>query len=360
MRAIALGGLLAGVAMIGCHANEADPIRDKAEGAPVPVAVLTIRQTNEPETVRLVAVVEPNRRTAVGSRLMARVVEVRADEGDRVPRGAVLVQLDTRDLSARQRQVAASATAADAQAQLASSELARTKRLAATGALPGVQVESAETSATASGAAVDGAHAALAEVAVQLGESTIRAPFDALVVQKRTEVGSFSAPGQPLLVLEDDSVLRVLAPMADRYAGAVRAGAAYPVAFATGDEASGVLESVTPSGDPRSPGLVAILRVRNERHALRAGVVAYVTVPTGEARRSAVLRVPSRALVRRGGLAGVFVVRDSRLHLVWCAIDDTAGDGTIRVLDGLVDGDVVVSDAAAPGLRDGMLVSVRS
>lgn len=354
----ALRGAALSAALVGCHGRDAEPVPSRADRPPIPVSVLTVQPTEEVATVRLVAVVEPRRRTALGSKLMARVVDVRAEEGARVARGATLVQLDTRDLTARQRQIAANAAAANAQARLASIELARVKRLTADGALPGAQVDSAETSAKASSAAVDGTQAALAELGVQLGESSIRAPFDAIVVQKRTEVGSFSAPGQPLLVLEDDGALRVIAPIADRHAGTMRIGTSYPVALASGEQTTGTLESLVPSGDPRSPGLLATFQVANDQHRFRAGVAAYVSVPAGD-RATPVIRVPSRAVARRGGLTGAFIVRDDRLRIVWCAIDDSAHEDAVRVLDGLAGGDVIVADATSPGLSDGRPVVVQ-
>lgn len=345
-------------AFFGCHGRDVEPAPSRAEGPPPRVSVLKIRPTEEVATVRLVAVVEPRRRTALGSKLMARIVDVHVEEGTRVARGTLLVQLDARDLSARQRQIAANAAAANAQAQLASNELSRVARLTAQGALPGAQLDSAETSAKAASAAVDGTQAALGELGVQLDESSIRAPFDAIVVQKRTEVGSFSAPGQPLLVLEDDGALRVIAPVADRLAGTVRIGASYPVTFASGEQTTGLLESLVPSGDPRSTGLLATFAVSNEQHRFRTGIAAYVSVPATD-RATPVIRIPSHAVVRRGGLTGAFTVSDNRLRLIWCAIDDSAHEDTVRVLDGLVSGDTVVVDATSPDLADGRSIAVQ-
>jgi RND family efflux transporter MFP subunit len=355
---IAFFGAALGAALVGCHAREREPAPRPMDAPPVAVPVMTLRATEQTATVRLVAVAEPKRRAAVGTKLLARVLDVRAEEGARVAQGALLVQLDTRDLSARRRQVGASAAAADAQARLAADELARVRQLREAGAIATAQLDSAQTSVTAAAAAADGSHAALAELGVTLGESTIRAPFDALVVQKRTEVGTFSVPGQPLVVLEDDSTLRVLAPIADRQAGAMKLGTSYSVSFATGEQTTGLLDAIVPSGDPRSPGLMARLLVANEQHRVRAGVVAYVTVPSGE-RGGPALRVPPQAIVRRGGLTGVFTVRGDRLEIVWCAIDGSAHDEMTRVLDGLVDGDVVVTDAGSPELADGRRVTVK-
>lgn len=359
MRIGTVGFVVALLGATGCHAEGAAG-RGAQDGAPTapPIAVATIvvHPIEQHAMVRLVAVVEPQRRTAVGSKLLARVLEVRAQEGDRVRKGSTLVVLDARDLSAKRLQASAAVTAANAQAKVASADAERARSLGESGAISTAQVEAASGGATASNANAALAAAALGELDVSRQDSTVVAPFDGIVVRKATETGSFSGPGQPLLVLEDDSTLRVLAPIAARYAERLRAGTSYAIAFSSGQQASGVLSAIVPSGEPRAPGLVAELRVANADHALRAGVVANVSIPAGDAKRAAFV-VPARAIVRRGGLTGVFVVKDRTLHLVWCSIDATPTERDVQVLDGLMDNDAVVRDASFPELRDGRRVT---
>jgi hypothetical protein len=65
------------------------------------------------------------------------------------------------------------------------------------------------------------------------------------------------------------------------------------------------------------------------------------------------LAVPESALVRRGGLAGVFVVSEGRARLRWIAVGEPEG-GTVEVRAGLRDGERVVTDPS--GLVDGAAV----
>jgi hypothetical protein len=67
------------------------------------------------------------------------------------------------------------------------------------------------------------------------------------------------------------------------------------------------------------------------------------------------ITIPASALVRRGGLAGVYVVREGRARLRWIAPGE-AGDGAIEVRAGLERGERVVRDPA--GLTDGLAVRV--
>jgi hypothetical protein len=65
------------------------------------------------------------------------------------------------------------------------------------------------------------------------------------------------------------------------------------------------------------------------------------------------LTVPAGAIVRRGGLTGVYVVREGRARLRWIAAGD-ADAGGVEVRAGLERGERVVRDPA--GLADGTVV----
>lgn len=307
--------------------------------------------------MRIAGITDPARRTMLATNLMARVVELRVVEGQRVAEGDLLLRLDIRDLAARRSQAEAAGAANRAQVGLATSSLERSRALEASGAGATVQRESAETAVTVYEASVRGANAALREIDVHLGNSTIRAPFAGIIVRKQTEVGSFAAPGQPLLILEDDSSLRVVSPVPATDAVRLRTGDSYLISFATGEEATGVLDSLVSSGSPGSPGLLATFILPNEDHRLRAGVVASVAIPAPPS-SGAAFEVSSAAIVTAGSLRGVYVVRGGRTEIVWCSIDPREQSGRITVLDGLRDGDVIVSDASLAGLRDGQLVVV--
>lgn len=356
---IVLAFVIAGAASsAACHGSHSAPRANSARALPpLSVEATTIRAGNASGVIRIAAVAEPAHRTALATNLMARVVDVRVVEGQRVRQGDGLLRLDVRSLAAQRGQAQAAASANEAQAELATAGLRRTRVLEQSGAVTTQQREIAETTLAAYEASVRGAGAALRAIDVNLGESVLKAPFDGVVVQRQTEVGSFAAPGQPLLLLEDDSALRIVAPIAAADASRITQGSSYDVSFATGEQARGVLDAVVSSGTPRSPGLVAIFVVENAERRLRSGVVASVAIPAPPTGSTA-FEVPEGAVFARGGLRGVFVVRDGVAEVVWCSIDARARTGRITVLDGLREGDIVVDDAHLPGLRDGRRVVV--
>jgi hypothetical protein len=108
------------------------------------------------------------------------------------------------------------------------------------------------------------------------------------------------------------------------------------------------------SGAPLEPG--AFARVRIEPAAIAPAGAPADTAPESGARAGAAggaVTVPSAALVRRGGLTGVFVVRDGQARLRWIRIGRTDG-AHIEVLAGLAAGEEIV--LAPKGLADGRAV----
>lgn len=359
MRVLLPGLLLASLtASVGCDhgAGFAEP---SATPPPPPLVVETVRVVapSAHGTVRRAGIVEPFRRTTLGTRLLARAIDVPVREGVRVVRGDTLVVLDVRDLRARRGQAAASRRASTAQVELASSSLVRAEALEAQGALAESQLEAARSAASLSEAQQAGAAQLLREIDINMSEGVLRAPFDGVVVQKRLEVGSLTVPGAPLFVLEDDARLRVLSTVAAEDVEQLVVGQPYAVWFPGERRADGVLDAIVSSGDPRFPVLSAIFIVENAEHALRAGVVVGVDVPDTQARPQG-FDIPASALVRRGGLVGVYLVDDGRARRIWCSVATRPDSELVRVLDGLREGDVIVRDATMAGLADGTRLEV--
>jgi RND family efflux transporter MFP subunit len=116
----------------------------------------------------------------------------------------------------------------------------------------------------------------------------------------------------------------------------------------------GTVTEVLPAADPASRTLAVRVVLDNAGGDLRPGMFARLAFAGVEARA---VSIPEAAVVRRGPLAGVFVVAaDGTARLRWLSLG-TARDGRIRVLAGLEAGSrVVVSPPAA--LEDGRPVRV--
>jgi len=108
--------LLAARAMMGGKANGAPgalPAAPKEERA-IPVEVATVQRGSMTRTLSVTGSLRSDEDVQISSKLMGKVVAVFAQEGDRVPRGKLLVQLDDREILAQWQQAKAALRAAEA------------------------------------------------------------------------------------------------------------------------------------------------------------------------------------------------------------------------------------------------------
>jgi RND family efflux transporter MFP subunit len=175
-------------------------------------------------------------------------------------------------------------------------------------------------------------------------------------------VGDVVMPGTPLVEIDGEGGLEVVATVDEDAVARLSAGARLAVDVdGQSSPIEGTIRAVAPSGDSVThrtqmrvdlppatgvrSGMFARLRLAPAPAVKGAG--------KGAAAEEARLVVPESALVRRGGLAGVFVVSEGHARLRWIAVGE-AEDGTVEVRAGLRDGERVVTDPS--GLVDGAAV----
>ncbi len=340
MRAVGTSLLLAVCGFtLGCEGTAPAAVQAR----PPPVHAVTVKREPIVPTSTATAEILANRQANMRSETAGRVVFVMTDVGDRVEEGEVLLRLDVgRPASAVQ---AANATVAQSEARLdqAKRELQRTKKLVQTGGLPEQRLDDAEDAVRLASAARD---AALAEARLArrgLTEAVVRAPFGGTVVERSVELGEFIAPAGPLLTLADTSLLkaRVLLDPREALDIAVGAPASVSVFARPGEEFSGKVVRVGEVIDPRTRRLPVEIELDPHSDRLRPGLVARFSVQTAEPRM--VLRVPLDGVFERFGTQYVYVVEDGIARRRSVYLGEIRA-GHAEVLDGIAEGDVVISE----------------
>jgi membrane fusion protein, multidrug efflux system len=320
--------------------------------------------------------------TVLSSKVMGSVTALRAGEGDRVRAGQVVVEIDNREAAAqlqkaqaglREAQEAAAEVeqaisaaesakaAAEAGRKLAASTFARYQTLLERKSVSPQEFDEvkakqqiAEAEAERADrmlqtlvakrkqvqARADQARADIAGAQVHVGYARVVAPISGVVVSKQIEVGATATPGAPLLTIEDDSRYRLEAAVDESQIGRVRLHqrATVRVDALGGEELSGTVAEIVPAADPASRSYAVRIDLP-VRQGLRSGLYGAARFTTGERRA---ITVPSKAVVERGQLVGVFVVDANgvaRLRLV--KTGKSVGD-RVEILSGLSDGERVV------------------
>jgi len=178
-----------------------------AEGlSTVPVRLRTV-----PRIESAVGTIRATHEAAVASKVLARVVEVNVQAGQRVEKNQVLVRLDDADLRARLEQTRAAVEAARARRDRAQIDYDRIKRLYEQAAASKTEYDQATIALRAAEAELERARHAQREAETILDYATIRSPFDGVVIDKLVEPGDTVRPGQVLLRLYDPSRMQLVA-----------------------------------------------------------------------------------------------------------------------------------------------------
>lgn len=196
-------------------------------------------------------VVIADRSVTLAAKIVGRVVAVNADEGDRVKTGDTLVDIGDAELRAN-------LSAAEARLRMEEVSLAHQEKLAERvrslreqGTVSAENLDDANFKVAAGEQAVAIARAEVARARAMLGETKIRAPFDGVIIRKDIETGDVTAPGEPLLVLEDHAQLLFRTNVNERDVPRVEVGQAIVVTIDALDGLAlqATVTRIVPSGD---------------------------------------------------------------------------------------------------------------
>lgn len=306
-----------------------------AEDAAVPNAiVLQIREIEL--TYPAEAVVEAVRQATVAAQTQGRVVEVRADAGQRVKKGELLMRIDARE---------AAEGAAGAQAQLiqAKAQYERTKNLFAQKFVSGAALDKAEADYKAAQANA-GASGATAS------HATVTAPIAGIVAQRQTELGEMATPGKPLITIYDPKGLRVLASIPQYKLAdvkhALRARLEFPE---SGQWLDAARVEVLPTADARSHTVTARIYLPDDVAGVIPGMAARAHFVMGTGKK---LTVPTKAVIRRGEVTGAYVLDAQGVpRLRQVRLGEIVGNGEYEILAGLAAGERVSLEPIKAGIR---------
>jgi RND family efflux transporter MFP subunit len=282
------------------------------------------------------------------------VTAVLVEEGAAVKKGQLLARLDPTEVDAALRQ------AKDGQAK-ADRDLERVRRLHASGALPVVELQNAETGASLARASVDAA-------GFNAQRAAIFAPDDGRIERRLVEPGEIAAPGRPAFHVSGRSkgaIVRL--GLTDRDVLRVREGDIARVVLDARPELQ-LTAKVTQIAGMASPGS-GTFDVEVRLDALPEGLLSGLTAKVEIHHDEAVAAVVSiGALVDgRGDRAAVFVVDGDRARKVPVRVAFLLGDRAALASSGESAGaagiaglaaETRVIEAGAAQLEDGARIRI--
>ncbi len=285
------------------------------------------------------------------------VIEVRAEPGQAVGPGAVLVRLDASAIAEAVRSAESARRSALEALTVARRNAERAERLEGVGAIAAVDLEQARTAATGAEAGLADAEARLAAARRQLATTVLRAPFGGVVSERPVRVGDVVQTGTSLVSVVDPRSLRLEAAVPVAALEGLEVGT--PVDFTVGGVADrafrGEVIRINPVVDPGTGQVRVVAAIPNAEGRLIGGLFAQGRVAT--VRRTA-LAVPVSALDARNAVPSVRRIRGGAVEIVAVSLGlrDDAQD-LVEVLSGLAAGDTVLVGGAR-GLAAGARVMV--
>jgi len=179
--------------------SKSDPPRQPS----VPVSVTTVKRTSVPYIVIANGVAEPMQTVAVEAQVNGILNRVTFAEGQPVQAGQILFEIDSRPYVAVLEQARAQLARDEVQAANARRDAARYAALVKEGYVTGSQADQAEATAASAAATVVADRANVSKAALDVANSTIRAPISgrtgSLLVRQGNLVKANSNP--PLVVI---------------------------------------------------------------------------------------------------------------------------------------------------------------
>lgn len=292
--------LVLSAALVGCTERG-----ESAESASVLTSVAERRDLAI--TAEATGSVEPIRTVEVKSKASGEILRLHVDVGDRVEPGALLAEVDPRDVRNGFNQAQADLQVAEARMEIARAQLARADELKEAGVITAEEHEAKNLEFANAQAALVRAQANLELAELRLSDVTIRAPSAGTILTKNVEVGQViqSASGNVsggtvLMLMADLDEMQVRTLVDETDMGEIRPGMpadvaveAFPNRAFSGDVLKIEPQAVVQQNITMFPVIVTL---ENRDGLLRPGMNAEVTILI--AREPGALTVPNNTVVQ--------------------------------------------------------------
>ena len=318
-----------------------------AQGGPpgkraIAVETAIVERSELETSVKAVGTVTAEASATLRAEVPGQILAVHFDEGQPLKKGAPLYSIEATILEAEVNEARANASRSEA-------ALKRAQELFSKQLISGTDYDAARAN-------YDVDVARLRSSEARLSKTIIRAPFDGYVGLRRINIGDYATVGQELVDVVQLDPLRVAFSVPETLLPKVRPAQQISVTVDAYPEEvfAGEITAVAPKTDVQGHSLEVRASLPNRELKLRPGLFVRIEVSLGT-RMDAIL-IPEQAIWPVGQDKIVYVVADGVARQRVVAIGERQ-PGAVEILDGLEDGEVIVT-AGQMKLFDG--ASVRS
>jgi HlyD family secretion protein len=284
--------------VVACGTTEADEARS--------LQTVVVTRGNLMITAEATGNVEPIRTVEVTSKASGEILRLHVDVGDEVQPGALLAEVDPRDVRNGFDQAEADLEVAQARLEISQAQLRRSEELLQSGVISAQEHESRNLDFANSRATLVKAETNYELAQLRLDDVIIRAPLAGTVLEKNVEEGQVIqsasqnvSGGTTLVIMADLRSMQVRTLVDETDMGDIRAGMPANVTVEAYPERTfvGIVDKIEPQAIVQQNVTMfpVIVELDNRSGLLRPGMNAEVVIELAEA--AGVLLIPNGAVV---------------------------------------------------------------
>ena len=282
---------------------------------PTPVELAVAKPAPIEDATEYVATLKSLQSTAVQPQVDGQITQIQVVSGQRVARGAPLMQIDAQRQRAAVSSEEAELAAREAAVAFTRQQAQRSSDLLAAGAISKQEQEQAATALQTAEANLKALQAQVQQQQVQLRYFTVAAPTAGIIGDIPVRVGNVVTPQTMLTTIDQNETLEIHVDVPVERAATLRIGLPLRITSSDGSQqlAQTKVSFISPHVDDQTQSVLVKGPVRNPDGALRPSqyVRARIVWKTSDA-----LVVPVTAVLRINGRFFAFVAEDAGGRLV--------------------------------------------
>jgi RND family efflux transporter MFP subunit len=331
---------------------------------PIAVKVSGTTENDNSPFVTASGKIESQKSANVSTRMMGYVTKVHVKMGQKVSEGQLLISINNTDLQAKKAQVDASILQATAGFNNAKKDYERFKTLFEQQSASQKELDDMTSRYEMAKAGLEGAKQMRNEVIAQFSYANITAPFSGDVTNTFVKEGDMANPGMPLLSVEGNGLMQVMAMVSENDITSIKNGMPVSVLLkSSNQQLKGKVSEVSGSATNTGGQYLIKINLENTEATILSGMFVNVQFPIEkskaktETKKSDMVLVPESALITKGQLTGIYIVNNNIAILRWLRTGKSFGN-QVEVLSGLSTNEKYIVSAEGK-LYNGVKVSVQ-
>ena len=276
----------------------------------------------------------------VSTRMMGYIIGMKAEVGQNVSAGQLLVSINSADIQAKGGQANAQISQAQANFNSAKRDYERFSNLYKSQSASQKELDDMKARYEMAKAGLDAAQAMKSEVNSQYRYTNITAPISGVITAKFVAQGDMASPGMPLLTIESPSNLQAQVLVSEQNITLLKQGMPVKITLKSNNqEISGTVAEISKSSANTGGQYMVKVNVSESQNML-PGMFVNVQFPFKNAGKvnqdfQKGVVIPKSALVENGQLTGVYTISSNNTAILrWVETGKIFGD-QIEIVSGL-------------------------